>query len=80
MVASPLLLSLMIRNGGELGPVMTSVGKLLACVLMLPSGWFLTWQPQGPSFFHRTLFYFEVIFPLVANFDAPDKNRIITQL
>ena len=65
VVASPLWLSLAVWNGGVLWPVATSVGKLFACVLVLQSWWFLTWQPQGPSFFRMVLFYFEIVFLLV---------------
>ncbi|MFM9963245.1 MAG: hypothetical protein ACKV2Q_18710 [Planctomycetaceae bacterium] len=65
VVASPLLLSLAVVNGGALWPIATTVGKLFAGVLVFQSWWFLTWQPQGPSFFRMVWFYFEVIFLLI---------------
>ena len=67
VVAAPLLLSLVIWNGGVLWPVAMFLGKLFACVLVFQSWWFLTWQPQVPSFFRRVFFYGEVIFLLLVN-------------
>ncbi len=67
VVASPLWLSLAVWNGGILWPVAMFLGKLLACVLVFQSWWFLTWQPQCPSFFRRVFFYLEVLVLLVVN-------------
>lgn len=66
VIASPLFLSLAFVNGA-MWPVATYFGKLFACVLVFQSWWFLTWQPQGPSFFRMVRFYFEVILLLVVN-------------
>ena len=69
VIAAPLflLLSLVVGNGGVLWPVATFIGKLFACVLVFQSWWFLTWQPQCPSYFRKVCFYGGGIFLLVVN-------------
>ncbi len=68
VIASPLLISLLIWIGGPIWPVVTFLGKLMACVLVFQSWWFLTWQPQCPSFFRKVFFYGEVVLLLLVNF------------
>ena len=69
VIAAPLflLLSLVVGNGGVLWPVATFIGKLFACVLVFQSWWFLTWQPQCPSYFRKVCLYGGGIFLLVVN-------------